>query len=61
MFNLIRKCFDNRSQLQQIANDRNLILTGYESDWMVLDANGCILSTGTSSMIALSTAIFGSN
>jgi hypothetical protein len=61
MFNLIRKCFDSRSELQSIANDRNLMLVGCATSWMVLTADGCILSTGTSSMSALTDAIFGGN
>jgi hypothetical protein len=59
MINLIRKCFDSRTELQKLANDRCLILTGYGNEWMVLNADGCILATATNQIAALSTAIFG--
>lgn len=58
MWKLLFKLFDNRSPLQIAANDRNLILTGYERDWMVLDADGNILSTGTNQADTLAKAIF---
>jgi hypothetical protein len=61
MFNLIRKCFDSRSELQQIANDRNLILTGYGNEWLVFNSNGCILATASSQIEVMSIAIFGGN
>lgn len=58
MWKLLFKLFDNRSPLQIAANDRNLILTGYERDWMGLDADGNILSTGTNQADTLAKAIF---
>lgn len=61
MFNFIRKCFDTRTELQKLAHDRNLTLIGCDSNWMVMDANGCILSTSTTATAALSNAIFSGN
>lgn len=61
MLNILSKLFDTRSPLQVAANDRNLILTGYDSNWMVLDADGNILSTGSNQADTLAKAIFTGN
>lgn len=61
MLQLTRKCFDNRSDLQRIANDRNITLVGHGLDWMAFDADGCVLATGSHPVTTLSSAIFGVN
>jgi hypothetical protein len=53
--------FDPLSELRQSANDINSILTGYGDKWLVMDANGVILSTATSPVNAVVKAKFGVN
>ena len=59
MFNLILKSIDNRSELARFANDRNLHLTGYGSEWTVCDADGQILALASNQVDAMAIAIFG--
>jgi hypothetical protein len=51
--------FDPLSELRQAANDINSILTGHDDKWLVMDANGNILSTATSPVNAVVKAKFG--
>jgi hypothetical protein len=41
-----------------MANDRNLILFGYDSNWSVYDASGNELSTANNQVSAITKAIF---
>jgi hypothetical protein len=58
MFNFIRKCFDTRTELQIMANDRNLILVGFGDIWTVCNADGKILATASTQVDAIVKAIF---
>jgi hypothetical protein len=59
MLNLILNSIDRRCELQRLANDRNLFLTGCGSEWTVCDGSGTILALATDRVAALSAAIFG--
>jgi len=59
MLNLIRKCFDSRTELQKMANDRNLILVGFGGIWTICNADGKILATANNQVDAITQAIFG--
>lgn len=61
MINFLFHLFDTRTECQKMASDRNLILTGYGSKWMVLSADGDILSTASTQVSALTKAIFKDN
>lgn len=41
---------DPFEHLRHNVTDKNLILTGYKDEWMVLDANGTIIVVGTSAI-----------
>jgi hypothetical protein len=51
--------FSQRTELEQLAADRNLFLTGYATDWTVYNASGQCMGLGRSPVAAMSRAIFG--